>query len=41
MKKRLLAVEAACPAGPDSRRRANVPELMEALQITVRNREVE
>ena len=36
-----LVVDAACTAGPDPRLHANVLELMEALQITVRNREVE
>ena len=33
-----LVVDAACTAGPDPRLHANVLELMEALQITVRNR---
>lgn len=36
-----LVVDAACTAGPDPRLHANVLELMEALQITVRNREDE
>ena len=34
-----LVVDAACTAGPDPKLHANVLELMEALQITVTNRE--
>lgn len=36
-----LVVDAACTAGPDPRLHANALELLETLQITVVNREVE